>query len=100
MNTAEIRNVLKRAYESIGIAEGAVDRVSEEVSSVIIGQKGKGSMDPVYRFACKLASHGKTEDNKDYIPRPYRHDAEFALLQVMGILNYLIRVLKMYALRT
>ena len=100
LNTAEIRNFLKRAYESIGIAEGAVDRVSEEVSSVIMGQKGnKGSMDTVYRFACKLASHGKTEDNKDYIPRPYRHDAEFALLQVMGILNYLIRVLKMYTLR-
>lgn len=101
LNTDDIRDVLKRAYEGIGIAEGAaVGKVSDEISSVILGQQQtKGSMGPVYRFACKLASHAMTEDHQNYTPRPSKHDAEFALLQALGILNYLIRVLKTYEMR-
>ena len=101
LNTDDIRDVLKRAYEGIGIAEGAaVGKVSDEISSVILGQQqNKGSMGPVYRFACKLASHAMTEDHQNYTPRPSKHDAEFALLQALGILNYLIRVLKTYEMR-
>lgn len=106
LKNEEIRNVLKKAYEVLGIAEetfpGALTKVAEEVSFVVIGKqdrdKYKGFMDVVYKFACKLAPHAKTEDSQLYIPRPHKADAEFALLHVLGILNYLIKVLKIYAL--
>jgi hypothetical protein len=96
LNTKDIRDVIKKAYEAIGIADGALEKVSDEISSVIVGQGEKGSMAPVYKFACKLASHAKTEDDQNYTPRPLRHDAEFALLQALNILDYLIHVLKTY----
>ena len=100
LNAEEIRNVLKRAYEVLGIAEGALTQVADEVSSVVIGQRGsRGFMGVVYKFACKLAPHAKTEDDQHYIPRPSKRDAEFALLHALAILNYLIKVLKIYALR-
>jgi len=105
LNKEEVRNVLKRAYEVLGIAEetfpGALSKVTEEVSSVVIGQKGRrGFMDVSYKFACKLGPHAQTDDKQQYyIPKPSKCDAEFALLQVLGILNYLIKVLKIYALR-
>lgn len=103
----EVRNVLKTAYEVLGIAEetfpSALSKVADEVSFVVIGKqdrgKHKGLMDGVYKFACKLGPHGQTEDAQHYIPRPRKADAEFALLHVLGILNYLIKVLKNFASR-
>lgn len=104
LNANEIRNVLKGAYEALGIAEetfpGALTKVADEVSSVLIGQRGsRGIMGVVYKFTCKLAPHAKTEDDQHYIPRPSKRDAEFALLHVLGTLNYLIKILKIYTLR-
>ena len=104
LNAEEVRGVLKRAYEVLGIAEetfpGALTKVADEVSSVVIGQRrSRGFTDVVYKFACKLAPHAKTEDDQLYIPRPSKREAEFALLHVLGILNYLIKVLKVYASR-
>lgn len=100
LNTPEIHDVLKKAYENVGIANGATSEVSDEVSYVVTGQKGdRGSIEPVYKFACKLAAHSKTKDLKNYLPKPFKHDAEFALLQAIGILNYLIKVLKLSSRR-
>ncbi len=104
---------LKKAFKSIGIADeidqGALDIVVEELSDIVIG---KFILNGLFKHASKLGSHvskaGKdleryksTQLGKDYqyIPKPYKHDAEFGVLQAMVTLNYLIRILKAYAQR-
>lgn len=97
LKAEEMRNVVKKAFEVLGIARetspGALTKVADEVTSVILEQTKK-----TYTFACKLAPHAKTGKHH-YIPKPSKREAEFALLHVLTTLNYLIKVLKVYALR-
>ncbi len=94
----KVCDALAKAYRLLGIAEevecGALNQLSKELSAVFLGSE-RGLTNSIYSFACKLGSHTETrgKEKKQYIPRPYRHDAEYAVLQAMLFLNYLIKVL-------
>lgn len=98
--TQALFNSLRNAFKSIGIAReidtGALDTLVNEV----IEELDKKIISGLFRYASKLGIHaGKAGGSLQYEPRPYKHDAEFGVLQAMLILNYLIRVLKLYASR-
>ena len=98
-----VARALTKALKSLGIVHeiesGALDELIEEVKRVILG--GEGLTQNIFSYASKLGVHGKTlKTGKLYEPRPYKRDAEFIVLQAMLVLNYLIKVLKHYALRT
>jgi len=89
----KIVNALRKAYKTMNIAReinaGALDELTEELLNVL-----KGFSSNVYGYASKLGSHGTTLKSKlSYDPRPYRHDAEFAVLQAMLLLNYMVKAL-------
>jgi hypothetical protein len=100
---------LKKAFRSLGIVDevdqGALNVVAEELSDVVIG---KFILFGLFKYASKLGSHvgkagrdlEKLKEEYQYIPKPYRYDAEFGILQAMITLNYLIKILKSYYQRS
>jgi len=100
----KITSALEKAFKGLGIAyEIEVDALEElvnELKEVLLGEKS--FTNTIFRYALGLGVHAAEikKPKKLYEPRPYRHDAEFAVLQAMLFLNYLIRVLKYYASRT
>jgi len=99
----KIASALEKAFKGLNIAyeteAGALDEVVNELKEVILGMKS--FTNAIYGYASSLGIHATEieKPKKLYEPRPYRHDAEFAVLQAMLFLNYLIRVLKHYASR-
>ena len=88
---------LEKAFKGLGVIEadpGALDEAVKELLDTI-KDVSKGIFD--YSSVFK---HTTTATSKlHYSPKPYKHDAEFAVLQAMSFLNYLIKLLKMYSLR-
>ena len=52
-----------------------------------------------YYFASRFGVHTQTLNKKDYTPYPTIDEVEFAVQQALIELNYLIKLLKAYALR-
>ncbi len=96
---SRIFNAIEEAFKSLSVLEeveqGALEGGVKDLLSTI-NDISKG----LHGYSC-VFTHTKTFNNKklEYKPKPYRHDAEFAVLEAMIFLNYLIKVLKIYAQR-
>lgn len=90
--------VIPLAIESDSGASGALDELSEEIVKTIMGQNNSFSS-VLFKYSSKLGVHGKTESGKLYKPCPSKSEAEFAVLQAMLFLNYMIRIIKTAASR-
>jgi len=95
----KIFKAIEKAYRGLGVAEeitpGALDDLVRDLNDVL-----DKTSNNLYKFASKLGSHGKkTGSGKLYNPRPWLHDAEFAVLQAMLFLNYMIKLLQRYVIR-
>ena len=90
-------NALEKAFKGLGVIEADPNALNEAVKELL------DTIKDISRSAFNYSSifeHTTTDTNKlPYIPKPYRYDAEFAVLQAMIFLNYLIKVLKAYAQR-
>ena len=102
----QVYQALELAFKKIPIAEeitpGALDELSEELAKTIMDQNNSFST-AIFKYSSKVGVHGKTgrktKGRKLYIPRPTKSEAEFAVLQAMLLLNYMIRTIKTAALR-
>ncbi len=100
----KIASALEKAFKGLGIAyeveANALDKLVNELKEVLLGDRSFTKA--LFNYTSKLGVHTVTEPKSGkalYEPRPYKHDAEFAVLQAMLFLNHLIRVLKYYASR-
>ena len=97
-----LMNALRKSYSLVNIAEDIDARASaeliEELIETLIGSNG--FLTNIFKYSSKLGPHVKTASGKLCKPRPYKMDAEFAILQAMVTLNYMIRLLKNAAIRT
>jgi len=97
-----IASALEKAFKGLGIAyeieAGAFDEVVKGLKEVLLGKES--FTNAIFSYASSLGIHASETKKlrKLYEPRPYRHDAEFAVLQAMLFLNYLIKILKHKAL--
>jgi len=94
---------LKKSFEILGIARetnlGALSDLVEKLSLNIIGKgSNKGFLYNIFEYSSSLGVH-TTIGDKLYEARPDKHDAEFAVLQAMLVLNYIIKTLKKGASR-
>jgi len=98
-----IASALKKAFKGLGIIReieaGVSDDVVNGLKDVLLGSNS--FTNAIFSYASSLGIHASEikKPKKLYEPKPYRHDAEFAVLQAMLFLNYLIRILKYYASR-
>ena len=102
----QVYQALGLAFKKIPIAEeidpGALDELSKEITKTIMDQNSFGTA--IFKYSSKVGVHGKTEKRtesggKTYIPRPNKSEAEFAILEAMLLLNYMIRTIKTAAFR-
>jgi len=97
-----LMNALRKSYSLVNIAEDIDARASaeliEELIETLIGSNG--FLTNIFKYSSKLGPHVKTASGKLCKPHPYKMDAEFAILQAMVTLNYMIRLLKNAAIRT
>jgi len=88
----QVYQALELAFKTIPIAgeidAGALNELSEEVVGTI-----NSFSSALFKYSSKFV-HGKTESGKLYKPHPNKSEAEFAVLQAMLLLNYMIRTIK------
>lgn len=89
---SKLENVLRKAYSTIGIAEGeGAEELIEELTTLISDVKD------LFGMGSKLGAHGSTlKTKKSYVPRPNREDAEYALISAIAWYNYIVKVLSRY----
>jgi hypothetical protein len=73
----------------------AKDKASKEMSEALLH-----SLKATYDYASRFGIHTKTLSGKLYTPIPTKAEAEFAVEQAMIELNYLVKLLEVYVLRT
>lgn len=101
----KLTEALRKAYNLLGIARDIdVDAAKELIDEIIETLTGVGSsggfLTNIFKYCSKLGPHTITRSKRQCEPRPYKIDVEFAVLQAMSILNYIIRLLKNAAIRT
>ena len=78
------------------------DEIAKELSEILLGKVGKEGRDNfsyvIYKYASALRH--TTTQKTTYKSLPSKNDAEFAVLQAMLLLNYLINTLKTAGLRS
>jgi hypothetical protein len=73
----------------------AINEASKEMSEAVVH-----GLNTTYKYASRFGIHTKTLSKKLYTPIPTRIEAEFGVQQAIIELNYLIKLLNAYALRT
>ena len=94
----QVFEALKNAYKTLAIIREANTDVLDDVIDETLKRLEEFSR-ATFRYASALGSH-TTQEGRHYVPYPRRDDAEFVILQAMIQLNYMIKVLKAYAVRT
>ena len=101
-----VSSAVRKAFEGLRIAEelgpGALSELASRLSEILLGGGSEGGLvSAIFHYTSELVhATGREEPKKMRVPKPYEHDAEFAVLQAMVLLNYLIKVLESYALRS
>ena len=94
---ARLFSALEKAFKGLGVIEADPSALDEAVKELLdtIKDISKGAFGYSSVFKHTITATSKLH----YNPKPYKHDAEFAVLQTMTFLNYLIKVLKVYTQR-
>jgi len=94
-----LRGLCEEIYKKLYIGSSdisAIDKASREMAEAVFQ-----SLKATYTYASRFGIHTKTKNKKSfYTPVPRRIDAEFAVQQTLIELNYLARLLSIYALHT
>lgn len=97
----KLKELCKEIYETLCIESHdlkAKDEASKEMSDALFK-----TLDATYKYASRFGIHTTTTPQSGrlpYIPIPTKMEAEFAIQQAIIELNYLIKLLRAYALRT
>lgn len=99
------RQALQNAVKTIPLVRDVnpldkIDNITAGIVGTLIGSNMSFSQ-ALFKYSSKLGSHttqGGGEESYFYIPTPRREEAEFAVLEAMLLLNYLIRLVKRAAL--
>ncbi len=92
-----LRRLCEEIYKKLYIESSdisAIDKASKEMAEAVFQ-----SLKATYIYASRFGIHTRTKNKKSfYTPVPRRIDAEFAVQQALIELNYLARLLNIYAL--
>jgi hypothetical protein len=99
----DLEEILREAYEKLGYIESpdveAIREASKGMSDAIL-EKKTGLVGATFTYASRFGIHTQTQQKKPYTPIPNKMEAEFAIQQALIELNYLIKLLHNYSIRT
>lgn len=98
----QLEEICGEMYKKLGYIESsdveAIDETSKEMADAVVSKNSLTAA--TFYFASRFGIHAETRTKRLYTPTPTRMEAEFAVQQALIELNYLVKLLSTFSMRT